>query len=265
MPMPEAAPDRAAVQRIAVDAHVHLHRVDRHDLLAATANLARAGGTIDGGMLLLTESHGCDMFSRLVGPGFAPTDEAGSVLVEGADVPLAIVAGRQAITSERIELLLLGMRDAPPDGLPLDELLERAAGDEVIAVLPWGVGKWTGARRRLVRKTLAAQHGRVLVGDIPARPRLWRDDILQSAKAMGVTTLSGTDPLPLPGEAARIGSFGQIVAAAIDWRQPATSLFEALCRDATSIVPFGRPLSLPRFAALQIGLRMPQSRPAAAA
>lgn len=251
----------AAVQRIAVDAHVHLHRLDWQDLRTAAVNLAKAGGTIDGGMLLLAESFGCDMFARLVGAGIADTGEPASVLVEDAAMPLAIIAGRQVITEERIEVLMLGLRHAPPDGLPLAELLQRTAGEDVITVLPWGVGKWTGRRRRLVRETLIARHGRVLVGDIPARPRLWSEHILIEADAAGIRTLSGTDPLPLLGEAARIGNFGQIVAAQMDWDRPAASLFDALRCTSTSIVPFGQPLSLPRLAALQIGLRMSKSRP----
>jgi hypothetical protein len=67
---------------------------------------------------------------------------------------LFVIAGRQIISSERLEVLALGLSREYPDGQPLRTILSDIRENDCIAVLPWGVGKWLGARKRIVASVL---------------------------------------------------------------------------------------------------------------
>ncbi len=243
-----------AWQRVAVDAHVHLQGDVVRTMHSAARNFSAAGPPPDAGAMLLTEIDGCDVFAALQRgiPGVSTdgTGEAISLLVRSVELPVLVVAGRQVVTRERVEVLLLGTLTGPRDGIALDELIAWARVRDVLAALPWGLGKWIGRRGALVREAIA-NHGELLLGDIPARSRLIPAGPLRS----GARVLLGTDPLPLAGEGDRVGSFGQIVSAAIDPQAPAASLLAALRAPGTPIARYGKRQSLRTMASLQLALR----------
>ena len=214
---------------VLADAHVHVHEgVEPGALLdAAHRNLAAhapAGEWLAwGGALLLAETARRRWFEdvqRANGArcGAWTVERGGDELTlrasRGAD-ELAIVAGRQVVTAERVEVLALFTRECVPDGLPLVATLDAAVLAGAVAVLPWGVGKWMGRRGRLVEEALGEAGARpVYPGDIAARPRAWPDPgAFSNARRHARPPLPGTDPLPLPGDERRVGRYGFRVEA----------------------------------------------------
>ncbi len=211
--------------RVAVDAHVHLHG-GAASLAAAARNIAEACPDADAGALMLVERAGENVFAALrddAPDGIHPTAEPIALRYDAGAVPILIIAGRQVVTAEKVELLLLGTLACPSDGTPLDALLAEQA-PPVIAVLPWGFGKWIGQRGSVVGAALA-RHPGVLPGDIQARPGLLPSKTLRRSRRV---TLTGTDPLPIEGDRHRIGGFGQVMHVSIDPDAPATSVLTAL-------------------------------------
>ncbi|MEX0729875.1 MAG: hypothetical protein WD057_03765 [Aquisalimonadaceae bacterium] len=259
-----------------IDGHVHVYRQFNHEHVfeAAARNFrreARLAGCDNGflGVLMLTESAGYDWFSSLRSgdasfplSGWRMTETSGSVpgiLATATDrSDLLIVPGRQVITSERIEVLLLGTTQIVEDGLALDSVLARADDIDAVPVLPWAVGKWLGRRGSLVnlriRETSPDQG--LLLGDNSGRPTLWpRPRQLRLADRLGIHVLPGSDPLPLAGEEQRVGAFGAAVDAPVSLTDPIAELKTHLRNPATRLTSFGRLESNLRFLRNQIRLR----------
>jgi hypothetical protein len=248
--------------KVAVDGHVHLYSREPAALLRvlqqAARNLAAHAPDCELGALMLAESAGWDAFGLLraevEGGVIAPTDEDNSLWAQCGERPLLIVAGRQIVSAEKIEVLALGLGAPVADGRPLTELLADLRERPCLTVLPWGVGKWLGARGDLVRGALMRNPG-VLLGDNAGRPAFWNAALLDRARAQRCAVLAGADPLPLPGAAERIGSFGSVVALSLSPDRPAASLLAAV-RTARGLERFGRLDDPIRFAADQIRLRL---------
>ena len=154
-----------------VDAHAHLHACFGLEafLDGAWDGFQRAaadlGRPLDCGVLLLTQTAGDERFERLVveatpqgsarggrpGWSIARTGEPESLAARRADgARLLIVCGRQLRTAEGLELLALATCARFADGQPLAAALRGVEAAGAIPVLPWGVGKWTGKRGRIV-------------------------------------------------------------------------------------------------------------------
>lgn len=232
-----------------VDAHVHVY--DCFDLIrlldaahrnfAAEAQRRQCPGRFQG-VLLFSERATEDCFHGLgrladgkgilTGPGktawqFEHTSEPCSLRAMGENgMSLILVAGRQIITRENLEILALVTGERFTDGAPARAVVEdvwRAGG---IAVAPWGVGKWLGARGRVVSDLLVhGGDGRLFLGDnsgrlrLPVTPRRFRE-----ARARGIRILPGTDPLPIAGEEERCGGFGFAVDAWLSAATPGADL-----------------------------------------
>ena len=222
-------------RQIAVDAHVHFHRLST-DLSAIETTFERsAPGALPA--ILLVERAGIDIYATLAddlprsGDGLGLASRTGKLL---------IVPGRQIVSREGIEVLVYGATDGSSEGTPARAIIEAALADDRLVALPWGFGKWLGARRRLVMRLLADFRGRVFCGDIVGRPRLWREPSLAIHRV-----LRGSDNLAIANGDRAIGSFGSIVTAAFDPERPVASLFAALRDPKTALAPFGhhRPLA----------------------
>jgi hypothetical protein len=150
-----------------------------------------------------------------------PSDEAELFLVLGRQVRaqcgLEVLA--PATTSIRI-----------PDGLPFPETFERIRQEVGYAILPWGVGKWTFERGRKVAEALRRDgEGVTLMGDNAGRPPyLPRPGLFRLAERSGIPILPGSDPLPIPGEERKLGSFGFVLRGEFDPEAPGASLRAAL-------------------------------------
>jgi len=166
------------------------------------------------GVLFLAESGTYDWFGQL-GEGRAPRnwqvensgERASCVLKRGPD-RIVVLAGRQIMTDERIEVLSLCSADRIPDGFTLAQTVERIREVGGLPVLPWGVGKWTGRRKHLMEEFLAHCVDPVLLGDNGGRPAGWREPPQFAwARKQGRAILPGSDCLPLPGEEKRTGAY----------------------------------------------------------
>jgi len=243
---------------IAIDAHVHLHdEAGALPLLrTAAANLARSCPQATQAVVMLAERQGFHVFERLR-PRLVPTGEPEAMWLD-EDRGLLLLAGRQLVSAEGLEILGLATRLELPDGLPARDILAAYREADAILVLPWGVGKWLGRRGRLV-DSLLERHPDLLLGDNGGRPRLWR-----VPRFGGRPLLSGSDPLPIAGSERAVGRFGSIVEGRLPPDMPAAAL-KALLRDSrTAIRPFGAPASLPRFLRDQSRLRLARRSPLAA-
>lgn len=239
-----------------VDAHVHLHpNMDAGEVLtAAMGHMSRAARDLGyaerpPGHLVLTESAGVDRFAELDGTvgdwNFAPTSEVISCRASPSDgsAPIFMTSGRQIVTAEGLEVHALGTRAEFPDGLPITEVLEAVRGDGAMIVLPWGVGKWGGARGRIIADFIArpVEPNAFCLADSGVRPGfLSRPGLLAEAEARGVRVLAGSDPLPLAGGAHSTGRFGFIGEYEVDAGGPFGALRRWLDALECSPATYGR-------------------------
>ncbi len=220
-----------------VDSHVHLYPQfpPQEFLDAAAANAARAGRALNlpagtPGLLLLTQTHGepavPEVLDRASGWTVDPTGEAISTRVSAPGKPeLYLVQGWQVVSAEGLEVLGLGMAAPPPSGAPVAETVASVTAAGGRAVLPWGVGKWRGAREALIREIAgdAARFPDVAFGDIAGRPGFLRTpEIFAHIAAQGRRILPGTDPLPFAGDVAKVARL--VFRAGFDRDAPFRSL-----------------------------------------
>ena len=241
------------MRTLLVDGHVHIH--DCYDetvfLNAAEQNLRMNGEGLP--TLMLAETKEDNVFARWRA-GQCPwptqaTDEDCSLYLADR---LLVLAGRQVVSAERVEVLAQCTATRFADGRPLKETLEEIQAAGALAVLPWGVGKWLGQRGKLI--TEAAGRYPILLGDNAGRPPLWPFPArFQTRRTRPV--LPGTDPLALSSQQTLAGSYGFSLTAPIDPDYPAQSLCNALT-EGTSVTPLGRRVSLFTFFRQQLGLRM---------
>jgi len=261
---------------VLVDTHVHVHAC--FDVArvfdAAAANFAAAAHALASerfdAVLCLVASRGERFFDGVrtgrTGRvwrgtrGFWEAEhgcEPETLVVRCGGTGLTLIAGRQLVTRERLEVLALGTTAPLPDGEPIETTLAAVRDAGAAAVLPWGVGKWLGARGAVIRRVLADptwQH--VFLGDNGNRLELGPDPApFAAARRAGRAVLPGSDPLPLPGEEARVGAYGFAVDAALDPLRPAAALL-ALLESGSVFTAFGRREPLARFVGNQLALKL---------
>lgn len=264
----------SAADAFLVDAHVHFY--DCFDQTrffeGALANFRAAaqgtGASSDpAGCLLFTESAGYNHFHRFreegdggAGPWrFRDTGEASSLLAvrNGAD-RLLLVAGRQIVAREDLEVLALGCPVEIPDRMSLRETLSAVAEQEAVAVIPWGFGKWWFGRGRIMAELLGdADASGIYLGDNSGRPGfLPGPRLFDQARAREILILPGTDPLPFPGEAGQAGSFGFVLPGRLDPSRPTASLLQAVRAQTTQPATYGRLEGLVRFCRHQVAMQL---------
>ncbi|MEX0744687.1 MAG: hypothetical protein WD118_03720 [Phycisphaeraceae bacterium] len=237
-----------------VDAHVHLHRRFKLSTMFdhAAANVVYTAARMHlrhdtAGVLMLTESAGVDRFGEIMRRlnGFIghwqvlACDENESLQLQSTGHRLILIAGRQIVTHERLEVLALGTRRRIEDGQPIETVVQEVRRAGALPVLPWGLGKWLGLRGRTVRRLLESPLSEALfLGDNGGRPRHWpTPSLFQLAQRRGVRLLPGTDPLPLAGQQHRAGRYGFMLPLAPDERHP----FHAM-RDMLISLPVQPPI-----------------------
>jgi len=223
-----------------IDAHVHLHPCydTRRFLDCAARNFAAAasGLGISGhsGVLFIVDGDDGDTLARLAldlpasgQERLSSTAEDCSVFVTLRDgTVLLLLAGRQVVTEERLEVLALGTTRAFTDGRPFAESWRSVLDTDALAVVPWGFGKWWGRRGRLVENALTSpEFAGLFVGDNGGRPRLGRAPrLLRLAREFDILDLPGSDPLPSPRQECRVASYGCLLDCAIERESPARSI-----------------------------------------
>jgi len=206
------------------------------------ANLVRLGA--HGGevatVALLAERGDCHAFrdmsayeARLAEEGWSvstASDGPAWILSREGELPLYVVAGRQMVTAERLEVLALTVDADLPDGLPAAEAVGRTVDEGALPVLAWAPGKWFGGRGRIVRQLIdAAAPGELLIGDTSLRPTCWGEPLLmRRARRRGLRVLCGSDPLPFVGEERLAGTYANVLEAEFDPSRAVESIRRAL-------------------------------------
>jgi len=222
---------------ILIDAHVHIQPEFSLENFFSSAwnnfSLAVEQSDISGSVdfvLALTEGAGCDVFSSLKKlakplPEYLNkpsstaswecylTAEPDGLIIRKDTASMYLIAGKQLISKENIELLSLFSSAAIENrSLSLQDLALAVSAKGGLPVVPWGVGKWFGERGKTVERLLnTKQHISIFVGDNGNRPIFWPfPALLKNALDLGIPILSGSDPLPLTSHSTRPGSFGAI-------------------------------------------------------
>ena len=273
-----ACPDGQRHRTFLVDAHVHVHRCfdDRVFFDSALSNLeavaAERAGRLDWlGCLLFTESVGEDVFSSLRARTggchgvwqFRPTAEDCSLIAcRDGERSLVVVAGRQVVSAEQIEVLALGTTATLPDGKTLAQTLAAVHAAGALPALPWGFGKWLGRRGRLIAQQIAsARPGELFLGDSGGRLALSpRPRRFALAEARGLAVLPGSDPLPIAQEVAKVARYGFVLQAPFNAAAPFVAIRRALTGLARSPEPFGRLERWPTFVHRQIAMQLGKRR-----
>ncbi|MEM8581615.1 MAG: hypothetical protein AAGF50_10515 [Pseudomonadota bacterium] len=215
------------------------------------------------GMLMLTESAGLNAFNALPTHAgdwdISPCAETCSKVATHKDGSrIAIVAGRQIATAEGLEVLALGLTRSPADGQNLGDTLKEIHAADALAVLPWGVGKWAGARGELIDRVISENVNArdCFLSDSAVRPKAMPRPVrFTRAETLGWRVLAGTDPLPLPGEATKPGRFGFLAKGPLDFDSPFYGLAGWLRQVEHSPKIYGQLETLPRFVVQQLHMQ----------
>ncbi|MEM9807900.1 MAG: hypothetical protein AAF959_21750, partial [Cyanobacteria bacterium P01_D01_bin.56] len=243
---------------ILVDAHVHIYDCFAMDTLldAAWNNFYRAASKVGQGnrfigVLLLTESGQHQRFQQILSGieqshattwSFSKTAEPCSL--QAHDIKgrtLYLIAGRQVVTAEKLEVLALICDRTFDDGFSTADTIQAIQTAGGIAALPWGVGKWIGQRGKLVAQLMQQQNLQpIFLGDNSGRPKFWaRPHYFEQSEQRGNPILLGTDPLPLAKEADRPGKFGLMMEGELDCSKPGAALKTYLLDQAADWQPYG--------------------------
>ncbi|MEN9847023.1 MAG: hypothetical protein RIS36_2170 [Pseudomonadota bacterium] len=198
-----------------IDTHAHLY--DSYSVKewceAAVRNLG--GGGDCASVVFVVDREGQDSLARLRRevPSFGDWNDlwdGQAGIARLGDGSLVIVQGVQYVTSERLEVLGLGVQRSSPDGSSAAEYISRIGELGGLACLPWSPGKWLGSRGKVVRTLLDTTASRALIaGDISIRSQLGPPSyLLRYARSRGFKLLYGTDPLPTKSDEELVGSFG---------------------------------------------------------
>jgi len=245
-----------------VDAHVHCY--PEHDSSAfwgaAHRNFLAARPPRTGSDPTLHEIYalcmasrvGMDMFgewstgTRRLPDGFTlhPGDDPLLLTITGPNhFSCLMLACAQLETTERLEVMALGTRDAPPKGLAFREALAWARAHSLATAGPWGLGKWLFARRAHIDSALAAGAFEALI-DSAMRPIGWGTPIpINTAHHMGVPVLAGSDPLPPAGQENRVAAYHTLIELDTPPPETASSLVRAMLAPQHPRRPAGRRLS----------------------
>lgn len=266
---------------IFVDTHVHLQRCFELDLFldSAAVNFRSAAVALGAGqpyraVLCLTEGMGVQAFDRLQqlaadhsgadGWSFAGTRESISLIAGHRNLgSLIVIAGRQIRCAEGVEVLALGSRQQFNDGMALAAAIEHIHADGAVPVLPWGFGKWTGRRGRVIRQIMENHlHGGLCLGDNSGRPSFWTEPAeFALARRLGLKVLPGSDPLPFPAEVTRVASYGLAVDGQLGDAMPARDLLEILSDPSVEVRPFGKREQPLRFLRNQLAMQFVKRLP----
>ena len=241
----------ASAQSLVVDTHVHLYRC--YDIAATIRKarvhlleLAEALHVPDPvPVLCLTERHDHHVFEELKAGRLrldparvsaVPNEPAGLRIHDHDDPgPAYLLAGRQVVTRERIEVLGLALASFVEDGLPLEDTVARIRAQGGLPVLSWAPGKWLFGRGRIVREFIArSSPGDLLLGDTSLRPLFWGEPrILRAARRRGFRVVAGSDPLPFAADASWAGRVATVYGPApLDEARPVAAIARRLLRDA---------------------------------
>lgn len=155
---------------------------------------------------------------------------------------LFLIAGRQIVAAENLEVLALATEKFIEDGMSLNETVQAVKALGAVPVVPWGTGKWLGYRGKILRHFIEkSNEDSLFLGDNGGRPVFWsRPSLFQLAEKKGIRILPGSDPLPFDHECRKPGSFGFAIPDYITHEYPARDIIGKLLDSKTRISAYGR-------------------------
>lgn len=257
--------------RIYTDTHVHLYpRFDVSSFFDSAYRKYADGMWADEsgleviGCLMLAETARDDAFAMLQnyqddggGWSFHLCRDGVSLWARRGNDRLLVIAGRQIVTAERLEILALGTRGRFDDGQAIEVTIRAAIDADAQAVLPYGLGKWTGKRADLATQAFYDWHQKGLrLGDNAGRPRGLPDNgLFNCARKIDSAILPGSDPLNIPSGVRCAGSYGIILDVELDPDAPAASVKNAMQTLPGNPSIFGKRVSMPGCVQQQVSLR----------
>ena len=245
-------------RNVIIDGHVHIYPgYEWHEAVSGLVNnliVARGGIRQERPIIagLLAESRTCHFYRDIAGQAggvshgamhlTADLDSGCLTIHSGGEIQGYLIAGRQVVTAEKLELLALGADTFIADGLPTEATLAAIISAGSIPVLSWSPGKWFGRRGAMVRHLIETHPSdQFLIGDTGLRPTLWPfPRLMKLAQNRGFKIIGGSDALPLNGEEKWVGSYGVTAEAEFDANRPAASLRRILADPATPFTPIGK-------------------------
>ncbi len=216
-----------------------------------------------------TESSGANFFSKLYtnigsknfieGYSLVPCrDENTLVISNDKGFSVFLIAGRQIVTRENLEVLAIGMIEEFEDGVEINEVIQSVISKGLIPILPWGFGKWTGERRRVIEDIVARNEFQPLfLGDNGNRPSFMKlPSIFNKGQVKNLHNLQGSDPLPFKKEVKKPGSFGVFLETTLDEDRPFTTLKKDLVENKVKIETYGELESPLRFLRNQVAMQL---------
>jgi hypothetical protein len=241
--------------KIVADCHLHIYPFYRigNVLRSCSRKLSQniAQGEDGKRMGFLAERSDCHLFRDLAtgkNPGdgtysVAATSEVGAIVLNfDGESPLYLFAGRQIVTEEQLEVLALTIVEDLPDGRPTADTIESVRDSGGVPVLPWGIGKWLFKRGTIVSRIIRnAKTGALLIGDTSLRPSVWPEPgPMRMARERDLAVVSGSDPLPVPGEEFIAGSYCSKFEGEFDELKPVSSIRSILSDPEITIQPGGK-------------------------
>lgn len=230
------------------DTHIHIYAChSAADLITgAVSRLRTAAGHPDAPCLLtLTETSRDHAFETikngshptLQNAEVIPTQEEAAIRIRLAELDCTLLAGRQIVTRERLELLALGTTQTFEDGLPIYEAFRCIQESGAVPVLAWAPGKWLGKRASVVQECITACGQDLWLGDSSLRAKGWPTP--GPFRLSHRPVLAGSDPLPLPGEEQQAGTYGLMLQTDFNPDMPFASFKAAISGDPDQVRPLG--------------------------
>jgi hypothetical protein len=265
---------------ILVDAHVHIYSNYRIDKFfeAAFKNFRRVSKNYGDskknvGILCLAEGKNESFFQDLQefagGKGFIDrsillkksikrTKENISLRVtSGQEDNIILIAGRQTVSQENIEVLALGSLKIFSEGHSIGKLIADIVAMGAIPVIPWGFGKWFAKRGKILKDIFENDEiSRIFVGDNGNRPNFYpKPSLINLAEKMKIKNIPGSDPLPFADEYRRPGSYGFSIKGSLNFLEPWKYLKKKLLDPDTTFEYFGELESPLRFLRNQLKMQ----------
>jgi len=251
--------NNSSTSLVLIDSHVHIHGTYDLNIFFESVfnNFSYYASRIDKtkpwkAFLLLTEMYAVNYFGKLYETNSIDssnkyivqrTEEKNSVRItssKGNEV--FVISGKQIIAKNNIEVLALCTNKEFDEQQSLSSTIKLINVENGIAVLPWGVGKWSGKRKESLNKFLIDNREEsFFLGDNSGRPTFWSEpDLFKIGNQTGHFVLPGTDALSIPSEVNKTATYGFYVYDKIDKNKPTESIKNIITNLTASPKHYGR-------------------------
>jgi len=156
---------------------------------------------------------------------------------------LYIIAGRQIVTKDKLEICALTTLFKPKDReFNTQDTIQSVLDLNGVAALNWAPGKWLFSRGKIVREVIEKNNpDSLLISETTMRPTFWpTPSLMKIAINMGFKVIAGSDPLPFTKEENLIGSYCSLLKGSFNTEKPADSMRHLLLDPSMSSKRLGK-------------------------